>query len=112
MNTMMKKSNLNKYTMDHQTVNYVDDSYHCIEVKKAEDLKEYLKDFLTVISTYFSANKLALNKDNTGLMIHCHPRYHHIIRDISIHNDKHEDDTAWCEKSISFQLFLHNLFGD
>ena len=73
-------------------------------MKDSALLEQYLNVFFTAMSAFFNANKLALNKDKTSLIIHSHPKDYHVTRNISIQNDEGDDDIkpSGCIKILGY----------
>merc|ERR1712177_45991 len=59
--------------IDHEIIQYVDDTNNIIAGKSAEEVQNYSNRYFKLIQNFYTINKLKLNPDKTRLMVVCRP---------------------------------------
>ena len=84
MKEILEDKIIKKVENTHETFAYFDVSYNRISVKNPEDLHDYVNNFLNVLVTFHTANKLKLNKDKMTLLTVTMQRNQGAIRNLEI----------------------------
>ena len=71
-------------SIDHQTVQYVDDSSNIVSSNNTTQLQLYINKFFKVLEGFYNMNKLLLNADKTKLLITCKPKYRNSTAHITL----------------------------
>ena len=59
--------------IDHDIIQYVDDTNNIVAGKSAEEVQNYSNRYFKLIQNFYTINKLKLNPDKTHLMVVCRP---------------------------------------
>ena len=62
-------------SINHCTVNFVDNSTNIISTTKVNDMQEYFNKFYNLLEAVYNINKLKINNHKTKLMIICKNRF-------------------------------------
>merc|ERR1712208_17911 len=57
--------------IEHNTVNFVDDSTNIISTNNSTEIQNYINKFYSLLEAVYNINKSIINKDKTELMIVC-----------------------------------------
>ena len=62
---------LKNTNIEHNTINFVDDSTNIISSHNSNEIQQYINNFYLLLEAAYNINKLVINKDKTELMIVC-----------------------------------------
>ena len=79
---LTKQLTLNIDNIDHTTVNFVDDSTNVISGKNVNDLMTYTTKFYTLLTCFYTINKLKINDEKTHLMVSCKNKLREFTKDM------------------------------
>ena len=71
--------------IDHNTVNFVDDSTNIISTTNALEIQDYINEFYALLESVYNTNKLIINKDKTELMIICKNCFRRLTKNIQMY---------------------------
>ena len=71
--------------IEHNTINFVDDSTNIISTKNTAEIQEYLNKFYLLLEAVYNANKFNINKDKTVLMIICKEKFRYQTKNIQMY---------------------------
>ena len=71
--------------IDHDTVNFVDDSTNIISTPNVHEIQDNINKFYRLLESVYNTNKLIINKDKTELMIICKNRYQNLTKNIQMY---------------------------
>ena len=111
MKELTGEDKINTEKVEHETVNYVDDSNNCIIFEDPSEVDEYLDNFFKVLTAYYNLSKLKLNEDKTALMISSKPKHREEYKDVTIKTNEDEDDVKQ-QKQVKILGFLTNQRGN
>ena len=80
----MDNNNNTPHSIEHHTVQYVDDSSNIIASNNSTQLQIYINKFFKVLEGFYNMNKLLLNADKTKLLITCKPKYRNCTAQITL----------------------------
>ena len=55
--------------VEHETINFVDDSGSIITFENEENSKIYLQTFIQTLETFYNINKLCIDSEKTALLV-------------------------------------------
>ena len=96
-----------KTGVEHNTYNCMDDSNNCIIFKEANNIQEYIDNFLEVLKEYHNLSRLRLNEDKTVLLITSKPKHHEKFKDVIISDEDKNITVKQCSQ-IKILGFLTN----
>ena len=76
--------------IEHDTVNFVDDSTSIIAFKETSQIKPYLTDFFNLLKCYYNINKIKINDDKTQMLLTHKPKHKNTLKNFHFYagNDK------------------------
>ena len=80
----IKCSNIN-----HDIIQYVDDSNNVISTENADELQLYINKYFGLIEAFYNINKLKINPDKSKLMIVCKPKFRNNTKNMVLQTNKH-----------------------
>ena len=107
---ILQRNDVKPINKEHESILYVDDTYHCITSDNENELEEYLNLFADVMAQYFNANMLKMNEDKTTLMISCQPKHENKVKEIEIENED-ENENVKQQDQIKVLGYLTNRRG-
>ena len=75
----------NTNNIEHNTVNFVDDSTNIISSNNNTEIQNYINKFYPLLEAVYNINKLIINKDETELMIVCKNRFRKTTKNIQMY---------------------------
>ena len=88
MEKNLKETPTNYTEIDHDTVNFVDDSNSVIAFKNPDEVTFNINRFFSVLKIYYNDMKLSLNPDKTNLLVISKPSLRQFTNDIRIEDDE------------------------
>ena len=87
MENLQQRRNFNQNEIEHEVVQFVDDSNSVIIFKNRSIMKEYLNSHFLLLKIYYNLNKLKINDDKTNLLLLNNPRHDKEVEDTKITTD-------------------------
>ena len=76
--------NITPNKIDHDTINFVDDSTNIISSPEIPLIQDYINNFYLLLESVYNTNKLIINKDKKELMLICKMKFHKLTRNLKI----------------------------
>ena len=73
MMKLLKKEPMEIESIEHTVENFVDDSNSVIAAKPESNIKEYINNYMLLMSKFYTMMKLKMNPEKTSLMINAKP---------------------------------------
>ena len=116
-NKLVDKRHLVTKDINHEVINFIDDSTCIIGLKNHNNIKLYLEQYYRLLEGYYNANKLKLNSDKNKLLIINKPKLDRSLQNFSFRAGK---DIVKCstkikilgtmiEKSLKMESEIGNL---
>ena len=77
-------------SIEHNTINFVNDSTNIISTKNASEIQDYLNKFYLLLKAVYNTNKLQINNDKILLMIVCKRRFRANTKNIKMVANGHK----------------------
>ena len=96
--------------IEHNTVNFVDDSTNIISTTNGPEIQDYIDKFYSLLEVVYNANKLIINKEKTELMIICKNQYRKLTKNIQMYASGYKVNQVQKVKILGhiIQSNLHN----
>merc|ERR1712243_473327 len=98
-------------SIEHNTINFVDDSINIISTKNALEIQDYLNKFYLLLEAVYNTNKLKINFDKTLLMIVCKRRFSTNTKNIQMVANGHKVKQVQHIKILGY-IIQRNLQND
>ena len=76
-------------TIEHVTIQYVDDSNNIITSNDNVGLELYINKYFKLIESFYNLNKLKINPDKSKIMISCKPQLRESVKNIKLTTNDH-----------------------
>ena len=100
-----------KLTVNHDVVNFVDDSNSVITADPGVDIEDYTRNYFNLLGIYYNSQKLKINTDKTQLMVCSKPRYMDQIENMEIETSD-ETENVKPQAQIKILGYLFNTRGN
>ena len=91
-------------TIQHLTINFVDDSTNIISTPNAQDIKDYINKFYSLLEAVYNTNKLIINKDKTELMVVCKNKFRKMTKNIQMYANGYKVNQVQQAKILGFTI--------
>merc|ERR1712240_391196 len=98
-------------SIEHNTINFFDDSTNIISTKNASEIQDYLNQFYLLFKAVYNINKLKINNDKTLLMIICKRRFRANTKNIQMVAKGHKVKQVQHVKILGY-IIRRNLQND
>ena len=98
-------------SINHTTINFVDDSTNIISTPNIDEIQEYTNKFYRLLEAVYNINKLKINNDKTELMIICKAKHRKSTKNIQIAASGHKVKQVNKVKILGYTM-LNNLHHD
>merc|ERR1712115_183544 len=72
-------------SIEHNTVNVVEDSTNIISTSNSLEIQDYINKFYSLLEAVYNINKFIINKDKTELMIICKNCFRKLTKNIQMY---------------------------
>ena len=98
-------------SVNHTTINFVNDSTNIISTSKINDIQEYINKFYRLLEAVYNINKLKINNGKTELMEICKNRFRKATKNIQITASGHKVKQVTKVKILGYTM-QNNLHHD